>query len=104
MWNLIVSVPDHCLSFYYFTIDKSLGRFTFKNVSVIDYTIASASVFHHLCNFEVIELDPLYSDGHCLLCTTLKYTHMPELQPNTSNGDSHIPRRDGRYSDSFVSI
>ena len=33
----------------------------------------------------------------------LIYTHVPELQPNTSNSDSHIPRWDGRYSDSFIS-
>ena len=26
MWDLIVSVPDHCLSFYYENIDPRLAR------------------------------------------------------------------------------
>ena len=83
--------------------DKSVGKFTFKTVSVIDYTIATASMFKHLLNFDVIELDPLFSDGHCLLQTTLKRAQVYKQQPNIQNNDCHIPRWNCKFSDSFAS-
>ena len=35
MWDLIVSVPDHCLSFY-FEFEKMLA-FYFKSAVVVDF-------------------------------------------------------------------
>ena len=49
--------------------DKALGRYTFRNTSVIDYTLCTADVFKYLTMFEVIDMDPLFSNGHCLLST-----------------------------------
>ena len=46
--------------------DKLVGNFTFKDSSEIDYTICFLGILRLLTNFEIIELDPLFSDGHAL--------------------------------------
>ena len=51
--------------------DKGVGRKTFRETSTIDYTICTADCFTFLTQFEVIELDPIFSDGHCLLSWSL---------------------------------
>ena len=52
--------------------DKETGAYTFKGISVIDYTIASTEVLKYIDCFEVRTLDPIFSDGHALLSTTLQ--------------------------------
>ena len=47
--------------------DSDVGRFTFREKSVIDYVIASAECFEKINHFEIIETDPIFSDGHNLL-------------------------------------
>ena len=49
--------------------DKDVGPFTFKNVSVIDYSILSTQLLKFVSDFEVVELDTLYTNGHSVLCT-----------------------------------
>ena len=44
--------------------DKNLGSFTFRDRSTIDYVIATAECFEMFTEFEVIETDPIFSDGH----------------------------------------
>lgn len=51
--------------------DKGIGSATFRDKSVIDYTICTAESFDFLNEFEVVELDTLFSDGHCLLSWSL---------------------------------
>ena len=51
--------------------DKGVGRKTFRETSTIDYTICTADCFTFLTQFEVIELEPIFSDGHCLLSWSL---------------------------------
>ena len=51
--------------------DKGIGRKTFRKTSTIDYTICTANCFPFLTQFEVIELDPIFSDGHSLLSWSL---------------------------------
>ena len=51
--------------------DRGIGEFTFKNTSVIDYSIASARALQFVQNFNILELDCLFSDGHSLLTTYL---------------------------------
>ena len=53
--------------------DKGMGDFKFKNTSVIDYTVVSAQALKFIENFDIMELDCLYSDGHCLLSTDLTF-------------------------------
>ena len=47
--------------------DSNIGNFTFRDQSVIDYTISSKAGFDILNNFKIYQLDGIYSDGHCLL-------------------------------------
>ena len=51
--------------------DRGIGEFTFKNTSVIDYSIASAHALKFVENFNILELDCLFSDEHSLLSTYL---------------------------------
>ena len=48
--------------------DKGIGTTTFRNKSLIDYTLCSAESFEILNDFEIVELDPVFSDGHSLVC------------------------------------
>ena len=43
------------------------GKYTFKDKSVIDYTIATADCFQFIRDFDVKGTDSLFSDGHSLL-------------------------------------
>ena len=52
-------------------IDKHIGAPTFRDKSVIDYTISTAVCFTLLSDFEVIELDVILSDGHTLISWSL---------------------------------
>ena len=47
--------------------DKTVGRVTFRDISVLDYSIASLHGLHLLSDFEITELDYLFSDGQTLL-------------------------------------
>ena len=49
------------------------GAYTFKNTSIIDYAILSAETLNFFADFEIRETDALYSDGHALSVTTLKF-------------------------------
>ena len=47
--------------------DKVLGKCTFRDQSLIDYTICSINAIKLLTDFEVFDTDSLLSDGHSLL-------------------------------------
>lgn len=47
--------------------DKNKGMFTFKDKSVIDYVLATAECFDYIVDFNIIETDALFSDGHNVL-------------------------------------
>ncbi|MEW8546031.1 MAG: endonuclease/exonuclease/phosphatase family protein [Candidatus Thiodiazotropha sp.] len=51
--------------------DKNIGNKTFRDQSVIDYTLCTADCFYLLQQFEIIELDEFFSDGHSLLSWSL---------------------------------
>ena len=71
--------------------DKDIGKFTFRDISVIDYSLASPNMLGSIEAFDIIELDPMFSDGHSLLYMELKITprltteqapnYNPELRP-----------------------
>jgi hypothetical protein len=63
--------------------DKSKGTFTFRNKSVIDYVIASADCFKNIQHFEVIETDPIFSDGHSSLSWTFNIKPPKSQKPKT---------------------
>ena len=47
--------------------DAGKGNYTFRDQSVIDYSISSSEGFSLLTDFKIQELDDIYSDGHSLL-------------------------------------
>ena len=47
--------------------DAGIGKFTFKDCSVIDYAIVTTETAKHVQNFDIIKLDPIFSDGHSLV-------------------------------------
>ena len=54
------------------TLDVYRGRKTTmqqqqQHQSVIDYSIAARKALRFIDTFEIVELDSLFSDGHCLL-------------------------------------
>ena len=51
--------------------DKFTGSMTFRNQSVIDYSIVSFQSLQFIKAFRVLELDALFSDGHSLISTSL---------------------------------
>ena len=52
--------------------DKELGKFTFRDKSVIDYVLSTAEWFRYYSNFEIIETDSLHSDWHSVIVWEFK--------------------------------
>ncbi|MEW8546068.1 MAG: reverse transcriptase family protein [Candidatus Thiodiazotropha sp.] len=65
--------------------DKGIGEYTFKSISVIDYSISTAEALKFIHDFEVTELDSLYTDGHAVLTTTLKFDSLAKDIIHTYN-------------------
>ena len=64
--------------------DKTIGKMTFRNSSVIDYALVSLKSIETLLDFQIIDLDRLFSDGHCLLRLDIKLDLPNEFpQPQT---------------------
>ena len=59
--------------------DKDTGSYTFNDISVIDYSIASSQFLKFVLDFEITKLDPLYTDNHLLLCTTFNFGNALKL-------------------------
>ena len=64
--------------------DKGIGKYTFRDQSVIDYSITSPKGLNLLTDFEVQELDRIFSDGHSLLQMSLKFHASDALRNNAS--------------------
>ena len=71
--------------------DENAGNFTYRNASVLDYSIFSLEMFEFYQDFEVVVIDPLFSDGHCLLRSVLRFDlflpneeniQSPPIKPN----------------------
>ena len=71
---------NFCIMNGRFGDDKFKGAMTFRNCSVIDYSIVSHQLLKHIQDFSITELDPIFTDEHSLIHTSLKYKTV-----NTSN-------------------
>lgn len=68
--------------------DRDTGAMTFRDTSVIDYILVSTKTFDILLNFQITDLDRLFSDGHSLLTLTIRtqYCKIQDTKEcNTSN-------------------
>ena len=94
--------------------DKEVGNFTFRDISVTDYVIASINCLDSLHTFDIFETDPQYSDGHNALQWSMKlkrnitmYTEQNE-QRITDNrrppwNNSQIPSFVSNIDESIIS-
>ncbi|MES9880523.1 MAG: reverse transcriptase family protein [Sedimenticola sp.] len=57
--------------------DRNIGKLTFRNQSLIDYTLVSCHSMKLVSDFDVIDTDSLFSDGHCLLHMEIKINPEP---------------------------
>ena len=71
--------------------DKGKGATIFRDTSLIDYTLCSAKSFDILHDFEVLDLDPVFSDGHALLAWSIKCNN--KINPvNENNSNFFSPK------------
>ena len=56
---------------------------TFRNQSVIDYSIVSYQALHFVKMFTISDLDALFSDGHALISTTLQLQQTSAIENKT---------------------
>ena len=73
--------------------DKSSGNFTFRGTTVIDYTICSPNILRLMNNFEVMDLDPIFSDGHSLLYMTIHAPSPILVNVNVPQSPLHVTSR-----------
>ena len=72
------------------------GENTFKQCSIIDYSIVSAQASKFVSSFEICELDPLFTDGHSLLITTLRF---PDVQPKINQQKHENVKKQPKWQD-----
>ena len=83
--------------------NAGIGKFTFRNSSIIDYVIVSADSAKYVQNFQIIDLDPLFSDGHSLLIFKC-YVTLSQFE--ISNKINQLMQKSGMNANSqnFVTI
>ena len=82
--------------------DKHVGRCTFREQSLIDYTICSINVIKILNDFEIGDPDFLLSDGHALLKWSFRPMAVEEIE-NTPVKNKTYKNWDSRHIDAFMS-
>ena len=83
--------------------DKYVGATTFRNCSVIDYSIASYQSLSHVNNFRIDEVDNLFSDGHSLLTTELNFDNkLKNASKKTCKQNQSKPRWKLEQKSNFV--
>ena len=81
-------------------IGKYSDKFTFRDVSVIDYSICTPKLLQLVNDFEIIELDTLFSDGHCLLSMSIHACTSDERTRNTAHKSKSNSDRPPKWNDS----
>ena len=76
----------------------ALWNFTFRNLSVIDYSIASAHALKYVNNFEILKLVFLYSDGHSHLSTVMEFSKICNKLTNKSGNGKQQRQRSGEMT------
>jgi hypothetical protein len=51
--------------------DKNISKKTCNDLSVVDYLILSSNLFSVIKKFDVLDYDPLFSDVHCALYSSV---------------------------------
>ncbi|CAG2255513.1 unnamed protein product [Mytilus edulis] len=69
--------------------DKSVGKKTCKDVSLVDYFLLSSNAFPTVKSFDVLDFNPLYSDVHCGLSV---YLHSNVKKNTTKQNVGHCSK------------
>ncbi|MEW8152903.1 MAG: reverse transcriptase family protein, partial [Candidatus Thiodiazotropha endolucinida] len=80
--------------------DRNIGAFTFRHQSVIDYMLSSVDSLQFLEGFEILETDPLFSDGHCIL-TCIFTCPEPRLKQQTFRNNTRKPLWNEKFAHNF---
>lgn len=84
-----------------FGSDKNKGKCTFRDQSLIDYTICSVNVLRLLSNFEIIDTDALLSDGHALLSWSVISSVVAKPKLNRKQTSTYR-KWDSRFEQNFL--
>ena len=83
--------------------DRFTGSMTFRNQSVIDYSIVSFQSLQFIKSFRVLELDALYYDGHSLISTSLCFKNDLKVKKSVSiNTKARKPRLPEEKRTNFI--
>lgn len=81
--------------------DQDVGKPTFRGISVIDYIISSLNGLTLLSDFEVIETDRLFSDGHALLSFEINTKGSNVYTKTTQTNFTQRPKWDENKAHTF---
>ncbi|CAG2219177.1 unnamed protein product [Mytilus edulis] len=81
--------------------DKTVGKITCNDVSVVDYLILSSDLFQMTKNFEVEEFNPILSDVHCNLKFTLESQPYTNIN-NVKTVEKQVIKWNNNKQDKFV--
>ena len=73
--------------------DAGKGNYTFRDQSVIDYSISSSEGFSLLTDFKIQELDDIYSDGHSLLQMNMHLNTAITLSEHTAETNCALHKK-----------
>ena len=79
--------------------DKELGKYTFRQISIIDYSLVTVDTFSLLRNFNVLETDPIFSDGHSILSCTLSCA---DLRLVDASGTDESQHKEARWNEKIA--
>ena len=83
--------------------DKDIGQYTYRDSSVIDYSVVSASCAKLVKSFSIQETDDILSDGHSLVTTALQVSSANSVSPDPQPVNRNRPHWDDRHTDHFIS-
>ena len=72
--------------------DRGIGKCTFRNKSLIDYTICSPTCLKMINEFEITDTNPIFSDGHSLLSMKLlcNFQNTDTSQIKNTKTNTHV--------------
>ncbi|CAC5420070.1 unnamed protein product [Mytilus coruscus] len=83
--------------------DAGIGKVTCSEISIVDYLIVSPELFPFITEFQVVDFDPLISDGHCRLHVKFSTWATNDLHNNNPvEGDSKPVRWISDKKNQFV--
>ena len=84
--------------------NKLIGRVTCKDTSLVDYLILSSNLFHILADFEVFPFNPMFSDVHNHMHSSLYFSHKKWNTPDSVKKNNTYVGWNSTKADDFTQI